>query len=174
MKYLRALAARITGLFPNRLREREIAALLVEGKTSKEVLDFNLWLSPFDVWTAAIIPVPTIATRGPGRTSGRPRWNSTMGGSMSSTNDGTSATVQMVTIKFGAHVFSQVNEYPPSIESSFKPLSSASLRLKLGCLLVSAGLSKHACDALAVQAQAEIIFPPGCLKLPSSMKAPSA
>jgi hypothetical protein len=28
----------------------------IEGRASKEVLDFNLWLSPFDVWTAAIIP----------------------------------------------------------------------------------------------------------------------
>ncbi len=28
----------------------------LEGKNSKEVLDFNLWLSPHDVWTAAIIP----------------------------------------------------------------------------------------------------------------------
>src|SRR5450755_50542 len=28
----------------------------LEGRNSKEVLDFNLWLSPFDVWTAAIIP----------------------------------------------------------------------------------------------------------------------
>ena len=29
----------------------------LEGKNSKEVLDFNLWLSPHDVWTAAIIPM---------------------------------------------------------------------------------------------------------------------
>ncbi len=29
----------------------------LEGKNSKEVLDFNLWLSPKDVWTAAIIPM---------------------------------------------------------------------------------------------------------------------
>ncbi|MEO8740806.1 MAG: hypothetical protein ABI537_14035 [Casimicrobiaceae bacterium] len=28
----------------------------LEGRNSKEVLDFNLWLSPYDVWTAAIIP----------------------------------------------------------------------------------------------------------------------
>jgi hypothetical protein len=27
-----------------------------EGKNSAEVLDFNLWLSPKDVWTAAIVP----------------------------------------------------------------------------------------------------------------------
>ena len=31
----------------------------LEGKASKEVLDFNLWLSKFDVWTAAIIPSGT-------------------------------------------------------------------------------------------------------------------
>jgi hypothetical protein len=29
----------------------------LEGKDSKEVLDFNLWLSPRDVWTTAIIPM---------------------------------------------------------------------------------------------------------------------
>jgi hypothetical protein len=29
----------------------------IEGKNSKEVLDFNLWLSPHDVWTTAIIPM---------------------------------------------------------------------------------------------------------------------
>ncbi len=29
----------------------------LEGKNSKEVLDFNLWLSPRDVWTTAIIPM---------------------------------------------------------------------------------------------------------------------
>ena len=28
----------------------------LEGKFSHEVLDFNLWLSPKDVWTAAIVP----------------------------------------------------------------------------------------------------------------------
>src|SRR5437762_5074217 len=28
----------------------------LEGRASREVLDFNLWLSPRDVWTAAIIP----------------------------------------------------------------------------------------------------------------------
>jgi hypothetical protein len=28
----------------------------LEGRNSKEVLDFNLWLSPKDVWTAAIVP----------------------------------------------------------------------------------------------------------------------
>jgi len=28
----------------------------LEGKNSREVLDFNLFLSPFDVWTTAIIP----------------------------------------------------------------------------------------------------------------------
>ncbi len=35
-----------------------------EGKTSAEVLDFNLYLSPNDVWTAAIIPTDTSATAG--------------------------------------------------------------------------------------------------------------
>jgi len=35
-----------------------------EGKTSAEVLDFNLYLSPNDVWTAALIPTDSSATAG--------------------------------------------------------------------------------------------------------------
>src|SRR5215471_9954107 len=31
----------------------------IEGKNSREVIDFNLFLSPFDVWTAAIGPSPS-------------------------------------------------------------------------------------------------------------------
>ena len=30
-----------------------------EGKNSREVLDFNLYLSPNDVWTGAVIPAGT-------------------------------------------------------------------------------------------------------------------
>jgi len=37
-----------------------------EGKQSREVLDFNLYLSPNDVWTGAIIPADATATS-PGR-----------------------------------------------------------------------------------------------------------
>lgn len=37
-----------------------------EGKNSREVLDFNLYLSPNDVWTGAIIPADATATA-PGR-----------------------------------------------------------------------------------------------------------
>ena len=35
-----------------------------EGKTSAEVLDFNLYLSPNDVWTGAVIPTDASATAG--------------------------------------------------------------------------------------------------------------
>jgi hypothetical protein len=35
---------------------KAVKVRFVEGKNSREVLDFNLFLSPFDVWTAAIIP----------------------------------------------------------------------------------------------------------------------
>lgn len=31
----------------------------IEGKNSNEVLDFNLWLSPFDVWTGAVVGTAT-------------------------------------------------------------------------------------------------------------------
>lgn len=34
----------------------------LEGKNSREVLDFNLWLSPNDVWTAAVVPTTNGAT----------------------------------------------------------------------------------------------------------------
>jgi len=37
-----------------------------EGKNSSEVLDFNLFLSPNDVWTAAVVPADTTTT-GPAR-----------------------------------------------------------------------------------------------------------
>ena len=35
-----------------------------EGKNSREVLDFNLYLSPNDVWTAAVVPASADATSG--------------------------------------------------------------------------------------------------------------
>ena len=35
-----------------------------EGKASREVLDFNLYLSPFDVWTAALIPTDATSAAG--------------------------------------------------------------------------------------------------------------
>jgi len=36
---------------------KAVKVRFLEGKNSKEVLDFNLYLSPFDVWTAAVVPV---------------------------------------------------------------------------------------------------------------------
>ena len=38
---------------------KAVKVRFVEGKNSAEVLDFNLFLSPFDVWTTAIIPDTT-------------------------------------------------------------------------------------------------------------------
>src|SRR5262245_1733442 len=35
---------------------KAVKVRFLEGKNSREVLDFNLFLSPFDVWTAAILP----------------------------------------------------------------------------------------------------------------------
>lgn len=37
-------------------RAKAVKVRVLEGKTSAEVLDFNLFLSPNDMWTAAIIP----------------------------------------------------------------------------------------------------------------------
>jgi hypothetical protein len=45
---------------------KAVKVRVLEGKTSAEVLDFNLFLSPNDVWTAAIIPSDNTATS-PGR-----------------------------------------------------------------------------------------------------------
>lgn len=42
-------------------RAKALKVRVLEGKTSAEVLDFNLFLSPNDVWTAAIIPGPGAA-----------------------------------------------------------------------------------------------------------------
>jgi hypothetical protein len=41
---------------------KAVKVRVLEGKTSSEVLDFNLFLSPNDVWTAAIIPADATAT----------------------------------------------------------------------------------------------------------------
>ena len=38
-----------------------------EGKNSREVLDFNLYLSPSDVWTGAVIPADAGSATSPGR-----------------------------------------------------------------------------------------------------------
>src|SRR3954464_12503840 len=35
---------------------KAVKVKFLEGKNSRQVLDFNLFLSPFDVWTAAILP----------------------------------------------------------------------------------------------------------------------
>ena len=45
---------------------KAVKVRILEGKTSAEVLDFNLFLSPNDVWTAAIVPSDSTATS-PGR-----------------------------------------------------------------------------------------------------------
>jgi len=37
-------------------RAKAVKVRILEGKSSNEVLDFNLFLSPNDVWTAAIVP----------------------------------------------------------------------------------------------------------------------
>jgi hypothetical protein len=38
-------------------RAKAVKVRILEGKTSAEVLDFNLFLSPNDVWVAAIVPI---------------------------------------------------------------------------------------------------------------------
>jgi hypothetical protein len=35
---------------------KAVEVRLLEGKNSREVLDFNLFLSPYDIWTGAVIP----------------------------------------------------------------------------------------------------------------------
>ena len=43
-------------------RAKVVKVRFREGKTSTEVLDFNLYLSPNDVWTAGIVPADATAT----------------------------------------------------------------------------------------------------------------
>src|SRR5512140_3034513 len=43
-------------------RAKAVKVRFLEGRTSAEVLDFNLYLSPNDVWTAAIIPADATTT----------------------------------------------------------------------------------------------------------------
>jgi hypothetical protein len=38
---------------------KAVRVRFLEGKNSRPVLDFNLFLSPFDVWTAAVLPDPS-------------------------------------------------------------------------------------------------------------------
>src|ERR1700676_5390316 len=40
---------------------KAVKVRFLEGKNSREVIDFNLFLSPFDVWTGAVIPSPLTA-----------------------------------------------------------------------------------------------------------------
>lgn len=42
-------------------RAKAVKVRVLEGKTSAEVLDFNLFLSPNDMWTAAIVPADATA-----------------------------------------------------------------------------------------------------------------
>lgn len=35
---------------------KAVKVRILEGKNSQEVLDFNLFLSPFDVWTGSVLP----------------------------------------------------------------------------------------------------------------------
>src|SRR3982751_6728540 len=39
---------------------KAVKVRFLEGKNSREVLDFNLFLSAYDVWTAAVLPSPTV------------------------------------------------------------------------------------------------------------------
>src|SRR3982751_1956274 len=41
---------------------KAVKVRFLEGKNSREVLDFNLFLSAYDVWTAAVLPSPTVGT----------------------------------------------------------------------------------------------------------------
>lgn len=40
---------------------KAVKVRFIEGRNSAEVLDFNLFLSAFDVWVAGIVPAPTIS-----------------------------------------------------------------------------------------------------------------
>ena len=50
------------------LKKKDVKVRFLEARNSKEVLDFNLYLSPFDVWTGATISPPIVSgsPAGPG------------------------------------------------------------------------------------------------------------
>jgi len=48
-------------------RAKAVKVRVLEGKTSSEVLDFNLFLSPNDVWVAAIVPIDAASASAGGR-----------------------------------------------------------------------------------------------------------
>ncbi len=47
-------------------RVKAVKVRFLEGANSKEVLDFNLYMSPFDVWTAAVFATDGATGTGPG------------------------------------------------------------------------------------------------------------
>src|SRR5262249_11025388 len=51
--------ATLASVVNSTLSAKAVRVRFLEGKNSREVLDFNLFLSPFDVWTAAILPDAT-------------------------------------------------------------------------------------------------------------------
>jgi hypothetical protein len=46
---------------------KAVKVRFLEGRNSREVLDFNLYLSPFDVWVGAVIPADPNNNASPGR-----------------------------------------------------------------------------------------------------------
>ena len=47
-------------------RVKAVKVRFLEGKNSREVLDFNLYMSPFDVWTAVLVPELSTGATVPG------------------------------------------------------------------------------------------------------------
>ena len=43
---------------------KAVKVRFLEAENSQEVLDFNLYMSAYDVWTAAIMPQPEVSTGG--------------------------------------------------------------------------------------------------------------
>jgi len=79
---------------------KAVKVRFLEGKNSQEVLDFNLFLSPFDVWTGAVLPArQEVADLLPGYTAPGP-----LGGGMLVTADNscTNPKIPLVTAPGGS------------------------------------------------------------------------
>jgi len=95
---------------------KAVKVRFLEGKNSREVLDFNLFLSKHDVWTAAILPSSTSVQGG------------IFGGmTLINVNAGTDFTEDAVAldnyVQFGGNIYNPAGSIQPDLQQAFPPVS---------------------------------------------------
>jgi len=126
---------------------KAVKVRFLEGKNSREVLDFNLFLSPYDVWTAAILPsaagggarvatadrsctLPLIPATGVDFVNyayGVGTSNDNAGGTLDRTREGYVEIIEMGDIVTGSTTYQQithVNGVPPACDKVTDPQAS--------------------------------------------------